>query len=198
MSNKRPTPLAAIVAVVLVMILVTLACSTSSTAPTATPSGDQMMGTVEALFQATLTAQAEEPASTTTPVPAAASTSFKVPTANAMREWAEVVGWVTNDSGEFVQGAQVILKEDFALNTLDETYVLEVQCVHYSVKNGVVVAEPVCDGGKIIYSTNSIVLKGTIGTLWTSHVVVGSATETWPEGFLDKPCACADGDCRDE
>ena len=120
-------------------------------------------------------------------------------TAADIRAFGKVIGWVTGGSqGQFVQGAQVSIKEDWVLNTLPSGYVFEYECVHYVVINDEVHAIPVCDGGLIRMDTDTIVPKGTIGTLWAPNAITAPLTEEWEEGFLDEPCLCADGDCRDE
>ncbi len=137
----------------------------------------------------TATTQAE------TPVPTPASPQLR--TATDMRAFGRVIGWVTGgEKGEFVQGAQIALKSAFALKTLPEGDVLEFECVHYVVINGEVSAKPVCPGALVRFGTDSMVPADSILTLWLSHPVVGSETEKWDEGFLNKPCICPDGDCR--
>lgn len=141
------------------------------------------------------------PTTTGTPLPTStlAPVGLQLRTATDMRAFGRVIGWVTGGAnGEFVQGAQIALKSDFALKTLPEGYVFEFECVQYTVMNGEVTAKPVCEGALIRFGTNSIVPAGSIGTLWLSHAVVGSETELWEEGFLNLPCKCPDGDCRDE
>lgn len=150
---------------------------TATPVSTSTPNGEELMGTVEAVVTAS---------------------GPQLRTAEDIRTFGRVIGWVTGgSSGEFVQGAQIALKSDFLLKTLPEGDVFEFECVHYTVINGEVNAKPVCDGALIRFSTNSVVPAGSIGTLWLSHAVVGSETEQWEEGFLNLPCKCADGDCRD-
>lgn len=184
---------------------------TATPEATSTPSGEEMMATVAEQFYATVTAQAaegqvEEPAPTATQAPTGTPLPTETPvngpqlrTAEQMRAFGRVIGWVTGGSaGEFVQGAQVALKEDFVLNTLPEGYVFEFECVQYSVLNAEVQAKVVCTGALIRFGTTSVVPAGSIGTLWLTHPVVGSETEQWAEGFLNAPCLCSDGDCRDE
>ena len=141
----------------------------------------------------------EVPASTPTVISTEVVEVFELKTAADIRAFGKVIGWVTGGSeGQFVQGAQVSLKEDWALNTLPFGYVFEYECVHYTVINGEVHATPVCDGGLVRMGTDTIVPKGTVGTLWAPNAITAPLTEEWKEGFLDEPCLCADGDCRDE
>lgn len=125
--------------------------------------------------------------------------ALELKTAADIRAFGRVIGWVTGGSeGQFVQGAQVSLKKDWALNTLPSGYVFEYECVHYVVINDEVHASPVCDGGLVRMDTDTIISKGTVGTLWAPNAITAPLTEEWEEGFLDEPCLCADGDCRDE
>lgn len=145
---------------------------------TLTPNGDALMGTVEAV---------------------ATASGPQLRTAEDIRALGKVLGWVTGgESGEFVAGAQLELKNDVPLlDILQDGVVYEFQCVQYFVINGEVHTK-VCDGGLVRFDTESMLPKGAVGTLWLPWAVQGSATEEWLEGFFNKPCACSDGDCRDE
>jgi hypothetical protein len=153
--------------------------------------------------------QAEEPAPTETPALPATGTPLptdtpapvgpQLRTAEDIRALGKVLGWVTGGNGEFVAGAQLELKHDVPLlDILQDGVVYEFQCVHYLQINGEVHAKPVCEGGLVRFSSTSVLPKGAIGTLWLPWAVQGSPTEEWAEGFLNAPCLCADGDCRDE
>lgn len=196
MSKQRKNPLAAIVAAVILLLISSLACSTLSTAPASTPSGEEMMGTVEAYFTSTAAAannQTATPVSTLAPQSAAG-----IRTAEEMRSLGRVTGWVTGGDGQYVAGAQLELKNDTPLlDILQDGTVYEFQCVHYLAINGEVHAKPVCEDGLVRFDTNSVLPKGAIGTIWLPWAVKGDSTEKWEEGFLNAPCACADGDCRD-
>jgi hypothetical protein len=174
----------ALVSLLVLLGLVLSACG--ATAPTTT------------VPTATLTATATS-APTNTPTPTFTPTPAgpQLRTATDVRAFGRVIGWVTGgEKGEFVQGAQIALKSAFALKTLPEGDVLEFECVQYIVINGEVSAKPVCPGALVRFGTDSMVPADSILTLWLSHPVVGSETEKWDEGFLNKPCICADGDCR--
>ncbi len=174
----------------------------------ATPTPDVVAASVAATIQA-LTPQAEEteaPAeptteisSTPTSTPTVVLAALQLQTANDMRAFGKVIGWVSGGiKGEFVQGAQVSLNEDFVLKMLPTGSIFEFECVQYLSLGGKISAHPVCEGAMVRLDTNSVVSKGSIGTLWLTNAVLGSATEKWEEGFLNLPCECADGDCRDQ
>lgn len=128
-----------------------------------------------------------------------AELSPQLKTAEQVRAFGRVLGWVSGGSkGEFVQGAQVALKNDFLLKTLPSGDIFEFECVHYHVVNDEVMARPVCDGALVRFGTTSVVPAGSIGTLWLTYPVMGNEKEEWAEGFLNEPCICSDGDCRDQ
>ena len=178
----------------------------------ATPTPDVVATSVAATVQA-LTPQAEETPTEMSSTPTtASSTTSSTPTitptvffptlvlenADEIRDFGRVLGWVSGGiKGEFVQGAQVSLNEDFVLKTLPDGSIFEFECVQYLSLGGKIVAHPVCKDAMVRFDTNSIVSKGSIGTLWLTNAVKGSSTEKWMEGFLNLPCECSDGDCRD-
>ncbi len=140
--------------------------------------------------------QTETPELTATPAPIIL-TSPQLRTAEEIRDFGRVIGWVSGgNEGQWVSGAQIELKADFELKTLPNGAVYEFECVHYTVLSGEVYAEPVCEGALLRFDTNSVIAKGTVGTFWLSWAVEGTATEEWEEGFLNLPCECPSGDCR--
>lgn len=190
-----------IFALVFVLVAATMlaACSGTPTAvstvvPTATLAPTQ---TARVLVVTTTPAATGTPLSTATATLAPVGPQLR--TAEEIRDFGRVLGWVTGgDLGQWVAGAQIELKEDFVLKTLPSGAVYEFECVHYTVINGEVHATPVCEGALVRFGTDDIVPKGVIGTFWLPWAVKGSPTEGWEEGFLDEPCLCSDGDCRDE
>lgn len=191
----------------------------AGTVPTATApiSNDEAMdevlaNAVETALAGTATVQVEgqaaTPATTETLAPPTATpapTDTPAPvgpqlrTAEDIRALGKVFGWVTGgNAGQWVAGAQVELKNDFKLNTLPDGVVFEYECVQYFVLNGEVQTKVVCQGALVRFDTNSTVPAGAVGALWLPWAVKGSATEEWLEGFLNLPCICPDGDCRDE
>ena len=125
--------------------------------------------------------------------------ALELKTAADMRDLGRVIGWVTGgNEGQYVAGAQLEMKNDVPLlDILQDGVVYEFQCVHYLQINGEVHSKPVCEGGLVRFGTESVLFKGTIGTIWLPMAVQSDATEEWLEGFLNEPCECADGDCRD-
>lgn len=175
--------------------------------PTRDVVADSVKATIVAMTPSAVTEevmeQTETPAPTATGTPLPTKTlvpvGLQLRTASDIRAFGRVIGWVTGGAnGDFVQGAQIALKSDFTLKTLPEGEVLEFECVQYIVMNGEVHAKPVCDGAIIRFNTTSVVPEGSIGTLWLTHPVVGSEIEQWAEGFINEPCICSDGDCRDQ
>jgi hypothetical protein len=196
--------------------LVLAACGpTAAGTPVATiPVATQTARVVEVVVTATHEptqatedqAETPEPATETaapavnTPTPTPTLAGPQLRTAEDIRSLGKVTGWVTGGaSGEFIAGAQLELKRDTPLlDILQDGVVYEFQCVHYLALNGEVHAKPVCESGLVRFSTGSVLPKGAIGTLWLPWAVKGDPNESWDEGFLNAPCLCPDGDCRDE
>lgn len=172
----------------LVAVTMLAACSGIPTAVSTTPTP-------------VATEEVETPEPTPTPTftvtPITAGPQLR--TAEDIRVLGKVLGWVTGgNEGQWVAGAQVELKSEFKLNTLPSGVVFEYECVQYFVLNGEVQTKVVCQDALVRFDTTSIVPAGTVGTFWLPWAVKGSATEEWLEGFLNLPCECSDGDCRDQ
>lgn len=137
---------------------------------------------------------------TNTAIPTEVVEIIKLKTAYDYRSLGKINGWVSGGKdGEFVQGAQIVLYEDLDLLSLPNGVIWEHECTQYQSHGDKIVAEKVCDDAVIRFSTEaSIVPAGTIGTFWGMGPVSGSVLEEWDEGFLNAPCICNDGDCRDE
>ena len=122
-------------------------------------------------------------------------------TADDFRALGLVNGWVSGGKdGEFVQGAQISFYEDFDLLSLPDGFIWEHECTQYQRRGDEIFAKAVCGDDTIArFSTeDSIVPAGTVGTFWAPGAVSASGLEKWDEGFLNAPCECPDGDCRDE
>ena len=151
--------------------------------------------TLEPTLEATPTATIQP----TTEVVVAAVVELK--TADDFRALGLVNGWVSGGKdGEFVQGAQLSFYEDFDLLSLPNGFIWEHECTQYQRRGDEIFAKAVCGDDTIArFSTeDSIVPAGTVGTFWAPGAVSASGLEKWDEGFLNAPCECPDGDCRDE
>lgn len=104
--------------------------------------------------------------------------------------------WVAGGKGLWVAGAQGSLVRPLVFAEMPEGMTAEIQCVQYHNFDGELVIKEVCAGAEPSFS--KAIPAGTVLTVWLEWVVEGSESETWAEGFIDRPCLCADGDCRDE
>lgn len=135
------------------------------------------------------------PLPTATLVPSVLDEGMPLRTAEDLRTlFDKVNGWVSGGEGKWVAGAQGALAKDLVLKDLPEGATFEFQCVQYHTLDSVVVIKKVCPGATISFSET--IPAGSIGTMWLNWPVQGSENETWKEGFLNKPCPCANGDCR--
>lgn len=212
-----------VLSVLAMLSLVLSACGTQAPAGTVNSEATSVAATVQALVPATPTpnviatsvaatvqaltptaAVTETPSATLTPTnaptltntPTAMPVALRMRTAEDVREFfSDIEGWVSGgDAGQWVAGAQGTLAEDLELKSMPEGMTFEFECVQYYNLGGKLYTKKVCDDAVIRFS--EVIPEGSVGTVWLEWPVKGSANEKWEEGFVNKPCECADGDCR--
>jgi hypothetical protein len=174
--------------------------------PTATPDiiAEGVQTTIQAMTpsasavteEAVVETQAATPEPTNTIVPTTQVELLQLKTAEDVREFfSSIEGWVSGgDAGQWTAGAQGVLAKDLILRNMPEGMIFEFECVQYSTFSGRIQTKKVCADATVRFS--EVIPAGSFGTLWLEWAVQGSE-ESWEEGFVNKPCICADGDCRD-
>lgn len=139
----------------------------------------------------TLTALTMTPTATTVAL-------LQLKTAEDVRAFfqAKTLKWVAGGEGLWVAGAQGSLVNELTFADMPEGMTLEAQCIQYHNLDGELVIKKVCADAETRFSKT--IPANTVVTAWLEWVIEGSENESWPEGFIDKPCKCADGDCRDQ
>lgn len=151
---------------------------------------------VQATPTLTLTPEEETPVPTFTPT-ATPVAFLQLKTAEDVRVFfTDIEGWVSGgDAGQWTAGAQGVLAKDLILRNMPEGMVFEFECVQYSNLGNELISKKVCPDAEIRFS--EVIPAGAFGTLWLEWAVQGSDDELWKEGFVNKPCICPDGDCRE-
>lgn len=198
---------------VLLASLLLASCQTQTPVLTSTPDPTLAAASVNAVANQALTqtAQAVLPSATPTLMPATPTLTaptmtptatqvalLQLKTAKDVRDFfqTKTLKWVAGGEGLWVAGAQGSLVNELTFADMPEGMTLEVQCIQYHNLDGELVIKKVCADAETRFSKT--IPANTVVTAWLEWVIEGSENESWPEGFTDKPCKCADGDCRDE
>lgn len=195
--------------VVFFVLMVSLLTGCSGVAPVETPDPTLQAISEQAVINQGLTQTAQAvvltptlmpatPTLTATPAPTATPVVFlRLKTAEDVRVFfTDIEGWVSGgDAGQWTAGAQGVLAKDLILRNMPEGMIFEFECVQYSNLGDELISKKVCSDATIRFS--EVIPAGAFGTLWLEWAVQGSDDELWQEGFVNKPCICPDGDCRE-